>query len=124
MAAEHRRDQSQNDERSVGELFSALTREVQELLRKEVELARLEIEEQMSTATKAGAMLGAGAVLGLFAALLVSFAAAWGAAEVIPEGLAFLAVGLLYLALAGLLFVQGRTRLAEFRPVPSRPWRP
>jgi Putative Actinobacterial Holin-X, holin superfamily III len=51
---------------------------------------------------------------------LLSFALAWALAEAIPTGLAFLAAGVLYLAVAGLLFVQGRKKLAEFRPVPEQ----
>lgn len=109
-----------DDDRSMGELFSELSGEVQQLLHKEVELAKLEAREQMSKATKAGVLFGGSAVAGLFGGLLVSFAAAWGAAEVIPAGLAFLAVGLLYLVVAGLCFVQARKRLAHFRPVPEQ----
>ncbi|HET9444266.1 MAG TPA: phage holin family protein [Acidimicrobiales bacterium] len=109
-----------SEERSTGELLSELSGEVKNLLRSEVELAKLEAKEQMGKATRAGAMFGGMAVAGLFGGLLVSFALAWTAAEVIPTGLAFLAVGLLYLVVAGLLFVQGRKRLADINPVPHQ----
>ena len=79
------------DERPLGELFAALTRSLQTLIQKELELAKVEIREQTSRATKAGAMLGAGAVGGFVALLLLAFAAAWGLAEVVATGLAFLA---------------------------------
>ncbi len=108
------------EERSVGELFTELSGEVQQLLRKEVELAKIEVQEQVSKASKAGAMFAGMGVAALFGLLLLSLAAAWGAAEAIPPGLAFLAVALLYLVVAALLFVQGRKRLADFRPVPEK----
>lgn len=108
------------DERSVGELFSQLSGDVQQLMRKEVELAKIEVQEQVSKASKAGAMFAGMAVAGLFGLLMLSLAAAWGAAEAVPPGLAFLAVALLYLVVAALLFVQGRKRMAEFRPVPEK----
>ncbi|MDP9388744.1 MAG: phage holin family protein [Actinomycetota bacterium] len=108
------------DERPLSELFSEMTNEVKELISKEVELAKVETKEQFSKAAKAGGMLSAGGVLALFAALLLSFAAAWGLAAVIPTGFAFLAVGLVYLGVAAVLFKQGRARLADARPVPEQ----
>ena len=111
--------------RPLGELFSDMTSQVQDLLRKEVELVKLETNDQMAKATKAGAMLGAavGRSSNFFAALLLSFAAAWGLADAIPTGLAFLAVGLLYAVVGGLLFTQGRRKLASFKPVPEQTMR-
>lgn len=107
-------------ERPLGELFSDMTSQVQTLLRKEVELAKLETKEQMAKASKAGAMFGAAAVTAFFAALLLSFAAAWGLAEAIPTGLAFLAVGLLFAVVAGLMFTAGRKKMKSFSPVPEQ----
>lgn len=112
---------SQGDEdRPLGELFSDLTKSLQVLVRKEVELAKVEVKEQASRASKAGAMFAATAVMGFFALLLLSFAAAWGLAEGIPTWLAFLAVGLLYGAVAGLLLVVGKRKLDTVNPVPRR----
>jgi len=108
------------EEPPLGELFSELTSNLQTLLRKEVELAKIEVQDQMSKATKAGAMFGVGAVAGLLGAILLSFAAAFGLAEGIPTWLAFLAVALLYLAVAGLMFVSGKKRLESFQPVPRQ----
>jgi len=104
------------DERSLGELFSDLTSDLQVLVRKEVELAKVEVKEQASRAGKAGAMLGGTAVCGLMALLLISFAAAWGLAEGVPTWLAFLAIGLLYGAIAGLLLVVGKKKLSTIGP--------
>ena len=119
MATEYRGPQPPG-ERPLGELFSELSGELQQLLRKEVELAKVELKDQTARATKAGAMFGAMAVVGFLGAILLSFALAWGLAEAVPAGLAFLAAGVLYLAVAGLLFVQGRKKLAEFSPVPEQ----
>ncbi len=119
MATEYRGPQP-HDERPLGALFSELSAELQQLLRKEVELAKVELKDQTARATKAGAMFGAMAVVGFLGAMLVSFALALGLAVAIPAGLAFLAAGVLYLAVAGLLFVQGRKKLADFSPVPEQ----
>jgi formate/nitrite transporter FocA (FNT family) len=109
-----------DDERPLGELFSDMTRSLQTLVRKEVELAKVEVKEQASRASKAAAMLAGTAVAGFFALLLLSFAAAWGLAEGIPTGLAFLAIGLLYGVVALLLLVVGKKRLATVKPVPEQ----
>jgi uncharacterized membrane protein YqjE len=120
MMASQYPGQQPPDERPLGELFSVLSDELQQLVRKEVELAKTELKDQTTRATKAAAMFGGMAVIGFLGSMLVSFALAWGLAEAIPAGLAFLAVGVLYLAVAGLLFVRGRKNLAEFRPVPEQ----
>jgi uncharacterized membrane protein YqjE len=109
-----------DEERPLVELFSDLTQSVQTLLRKEVELAKVEVKEQATRAGKAGAMLAGTAVMGFFALLLLSFAAAWGLAEGIPTWLAFLAVGLIYGVVAGLLLLVGKKKLETVNPVPRQ----
>jgi len=104
------------EEQPLGELFSELSGNLQELMRKEVELAKVEATEQAKRAGKAGAMFGAAAVVGFFGLMLVLFAAAWGLAEAIPTGLAFLAIGLLCLVVAGICAVQGKKKVAQVRP--------
>ncbi len=103
-------------EESVKDLLSEATKEISELVRKEVELAKTELKDQASKAGKAAAMFAGMGLLGFMAFLLASFAAAWGLAEGVPTGLAFLAVALLYGVIGGLLFVQGRKRLKEVEP--------
>ncbi len=121
LESEQRRTQSRPaDERPVGELLSELTRSVQTLIRKEVELAKVEMKEQASRAGKGAALLAVGGVGGFVALLLVSFAAAWGLAEVIATGLAFLVVGVLYLVVAVPLLLAGKKKLEMVKPVPRQ----
>ncbi len=105
-----------SDEQPLGQLFSELADNLQQLMRKEVELAKVEATEQAKRASKAGAMFGAGVTLGIFGLLLLLFAAAWGLATVMNTGLAFLIVSILCLVVAGLCAVLGRKRLAQIRP--------
>ncbi len=109
-----------DEERPLGDLVSDLTRSVQTLLKKEVELAKVEIKEQATRAGKGGAMLAAAGVIGFVALLLVSWAAAWGVAEGVPTWLAFLAIGVLYGAIAGLLALTGKKKLQTVNPVPRQ----
>lgn len=109
-----------DDERPLGDLLSDMGRSLQVLLSKEVELAKAELSEQAARAGKAGALLGVAGVVALLASILLSFAAAWGLAEVMAPGLAFLIIGGLYLAVAGALFAAGRSRFRRVEPVPHQ----
>jgi uncharacterized membrane protein YqjE len=105
---------------SVGELFSQFGGQLQVLLQKQAELAKLEIQEEASKAAKGGAAFAATVAVGYVALILLSFAAAWGLAELIPTGLAFLCVGVLFLIVTAVLFSQGRRTLRRVRPVPQQ----
>ena len=52
----------------------------------------------------------------LLAVMLLSFAAAWGLAEVLAPGLAFLVVGAVHLVVAGVMLSSGRKKLNEMKP--------
>jgi hypothetical protein len=108
------------EDRSLGELFGDLTRDLSQLMRDEVKLAKTELQDEARKAGKAGGMFGAGAAIGYAALLLLSFAAAWGLAEVMPTGFAFLIVGAVHALIAALLFLKGRSQAKEVRPVPDQ----
>ncbi len=108
------------DDRSLSELVSEVTGEIATLFRKEVELARVETSEQVSRAAKAGGMLGAAAVIGFLDLILFAFAAAWALSEVVPEGVAFLIVAVLFAIVAGVLAMAGKKRIAGINPVPNQ----
>jgi hypothetical protein len=111
---------TRTEERSLSELLSDVTGEIATLFRKEVELARAETSEQISRAAKAGAMLGAAAVIGFLTLILLSFAAAWGLSEIVPEGVAFLIVGLAFGVVAAVLASAGKKKIASVSPVPDQ----
>lgn len=108
----------ERDNRSLGDLFSDLTHNATALFRQEVELAKVEMKQEAVKAGKAGGLMGAGAVLGHLALLLVTFAAAWGMAEVMPTGLAFLIVAVVVGAIAGVLGMRGKKQFDEVDPTP------
>ncbi|MBW3615198.1 MAG: phage holin family protein [Actinobacteria bacterium] len=108
------------EEPSLGELVGNLSRDMTTLVRQELELARAEIKEELGRTSRAGGMLGGTALAGYLAVLMVSFAVAWGLAEVMPAGLAFLIVGAIFAVVAYLLFQRGRQELKQIRPVPEQ----
>jgi uncharacterized membrane protein YqjE len=104
-------------ERSLADLLSQTTQDLSGLLRSEVELAKVELKQEASTAAKAGGMLGAAGVLAHLAVLLALFAAAWGLDAIMPTGLAFLIVAVVVAVVAFVLYRLGRARLEEATPV-------
>lgn len=113
-------ERDSRDDQSIGQLLNEAARDVSELLRKEVELAKVELREEASKASKAGAKLGAAAFVGYLALLLASFAIAWGLAEVMDAGWAFLIVAVVYAIVAAVLFVNGRKQLRKISPMPRQ----
>lgn len=114
------RNRYDNDERSIGDLVSGVSSNLQQLIKREVELAKLETKDQLSKATKAGAMFGATGVAAFVGLLIVAMAAGWGLSEVMAPGLAFAIVGVVFLVVAGVLFASGKRKLANFSPVPEQ----
>jgi uncharacterized membrane protein YqjE len=105
---------------SVGELLCKVASDFGALLSSEVELAKVELREEAQHLGRAAGMLGAAALVAWFAVTLLSFAAAWGLAELfdsIPLG--FLIVGVIYAVGAAVLFIQGRNRMRTVHPVPE-----
>ena len=107
-------------EPSLTALASELSEEVRQLTRLEVELAKAEVQEAVGHAKKAGAGFGAAGVLGYIGVLFLSFALAYGLAELLPTWLAFLIVALLWGVAAAVGYSVGRKNLDAFDPVPRR----
>jgi uncharacterized membrane protein YqjE len=114
------RDDTARDNESLGDLVSKLTEDVSRLVRDEVQLAKVEISHTVDNLKTAGVSIGVAGVLGLMAFVMLSFAAAWGLAGVVPTGVAFLIVGGAYGLVALALLALGRQRLKTAKPVPEQ----
>ena len=119
LRSEDERSKS-TDDASLGQLLSRMTSDVSELFRKEVQLAKTEIKEDISGMAKAVGMFGGTGVAAIFGVLMLSFAAAWGLAALIPTGLAFLVVGLVYLIVAAILFFSAKAKIKAIKPGPEQ----
>ena len=97
-----------------------MTSEPSTLMRKEVELAKVELKEEVAKAGKAGGMFGAGAVTGYLALLFASFTVAWLLDEVMHVAPAFLLVAMLHGIAAYLLVSRGRQEIKQVDPVPQQ----
>ena len=109
-----------SEERSLPQLLSDMTNELGTLMRKELQLARVETKEEVTKAAKAGGLFAGAGLAGYMALLLFSFAAAWGLANVMPTGLAFLLVGVVYAVVAAVLYLRARKAIKQVSPVPEQ----
>lgn len=107
-------------DKSLADLFGAMTSDLSTLLRKEVELAKVETKDEMSRASKAAGLLAGGAVTAYLAVVFASFALAWLLDKWIPRALAFLIVAVLYAVAAAVLISRGRRRIKQVNPVPQQ----
>jgi hypothetical protein len=104
----------------VLDLLGRMSSDLTHLVQAQVELAKVEIKDEVSRAATGAGLMGGAAVGGYFVLLMLSFAAAFGLAEIMPTGLAFLIVGLFYVAVAGTAFLLGRKKLATVTFVPEK----
>ena len=107
-------------DQSLGELVADMTGEMSTLVRKEIQLAKVEMKEEAGKAGKPAAMLGAGAVTAYLALLFTSLALAWLLDEVMHVALAFFLVAVLHGVLAAVLLTRGRNDLKKVDPVPRQ----
>jgi len=100
------------DERSLGELFSELSRETAALVRQEVALAKTELSEKVSRLGRSAGLIGVGGVLGhagvltLIAAIVIILANAG-----LPLWASALLVAVVLLVVSYVLTQQGLTGL-------------
>ena len=107
-------------ETEIGALLGELSEETRLLLRQELELAKAEVRESTQHAAGVGAGFGAAVLIGYLALAVLAVAAGLGLAEVIPAGFAFLLVGGVLAAVAGIAFLIGRKSLRALSPVPTK----
>ena len=108
-------------DRSIGELLKQLADETATLVRRELDLAKAEMREK---AGKAGPGFGMWGAAGLTALLALGSLTAFlilALDGAMPNWLAALIVGLVYAAVAGVLYLHGKRRVEEAgSPVPEK----
>jgi hypothetical protein len=118
--AAEERQASDGQQRSIGELVSDVTADAQALFRQEIELAKAEIREEVATGGKAAGMLGGAGFAGYMVAVLLSFAAVFGLANVMDGGWAALIVAVVWAVIGAVLYALGRARMRRVSLTPER----
>lgn len=115
-----RTDRPEVSGRSVGELLSEVTTDLTTLMRQELDLAKAEIKQEVTSAGKAAGMLGGAGFAGYMVALFLSIALWWALANGMDEGWAALVVAAIWGVIAAVLAVAGRSRMRKVNPKPER----
>jgi uncharacterized membrane protein YqjE len=122
LTADHTASRVEPDptDRSVGELLGRVTGDLSTLMRKEVELAKVEIKEEATKAGKASGMLvGAGAV-GYLVLVFLALALMFALDRVMPIGWAAVITAVVLGVVAAVLFVLGRKQFQQVNPKPEQ----
>ena len=112
--------QQRNEEPSIGELFASLARDTSNLVRSEVELAKTEMTQKVSSLGKDAGMIGAGAALAYAGLLALIAAVILGLGELIPMWLSALIVGLVVVGIGYALIQRGRTAMSRMDLTPRQ----
>jgi membrane protein len=103
-------------ERPTGELLKELSDQTTTLVRKEIELAKVELTEKGKRAGQGAGMFGGAGILGLFAFACVTACAILALATAVAAWLAALIVGVIYAAIAGALALSGKKQVSRATP--------
>ena len=109
------------DERSLGDLFSDLSRETTTLVRQEVQLAKAELTQSATEAARGIGMLVAGGAVAYAGLLFLLLAIVFGLIEAGWDAwLSALVVGLVVVAIGAILVLRARESLKPANLAPRR----
>ena len=107
-------------DRSLSDVFQDIIRNVQEIVRSEVRLAKTEIREEAVKAKSSMLLLGVGGVTALFAMLFLLVTIVYALALVMPSWAAALIVGTVLAVVASVVLMAGMKRFKQIHPTPER----
>jgi len=106
-------------QRKVSDVLQDIVGNIQQIIRSEVVLAKVEIKEKAQRASKPAAVMATGTVLGLYGVGFLLLAAVYGLSLAVPPWLAALVVGGALAIAGGILVGKSRRALQEIDPLPK-----
>jgi len=107
-------------ERSLSDVLQDIIRDVQEIVRSEVRLAKTEIRDEVGKATNSALLLGAGTVTAIFAVFFLLLTIVYALSLVMASWAAALIVGAVLAVLAGGMATAGIKRFKQIQAAPGR----
>jgi uncharacterized membrane protein YqjE len=107
-------------DRTFAEVLQDIVRHVQEIVRSEVRLAKVEIREEAAKSKSSAIMLSAGALTAFFAMFFLLFMMVAALALVMPAWAADLIVALVLGVAAAVMLSTGMKRFREIHAAPQR----
>jgi putative superfamily III holin-X len=102
---------------SIGDLIKTMSADLSRLVRDEIQLAQTEISAKVKQAGVGVGAFGGAGVLALYGIAVLIAAAVLGLAVALPPWLAALIVGVVVLAIAGVVALVGKKKVSEAAPV-------
>jgi len=110
----------QSSEPTLGDLFSSLTSDLTTLVRKEIELARTETMEKVTSATRNLVMIVAGGLVAYAGFIALIMAAIFLLNRAMSLWGSALIVGIVVIVVGAILLSIGRSRLSSMSVVPEK----
>lgn len=107
-------------DRSTSEIVGSVATRFGDLVSKQLQLAKLEMTDEMKKAARASSMLVAAGLTAYLAVTMLTVAAALWLDEVVHPAVAFAVVALFWAVVAAVLASIGRERLRHVDPVPQQ----
>jgi len=105
-----------DNERSTSDLMRDLSAQTTTLIRKEIELAKVEFDVKRRRATAGAGMFGAAGFLGFFAFAALTACVILALATLVEAWIAALIVAAVYGAIAGVLALNGKKQVQRATP--------
>jgi uncharacterized membrane protein YqjE len=105
-----------DDDRSVGELVNQLSRQTSTLIRQELRLAQTEMQEKGKRLGTGAGMFGGAGLVALYGVGALVAAAIIGIGTLLEPWIAAVIVGVVLLAVAGILALTGRKQVERGTP--------
>lgn len=106
--------------KSISDLVRNLATDLSALLGKEIELAKSEVEESVSTAKTAIAAIATGAAIAMAGLVILLMSAVYGLSNIVDPWLAALVVGASALLLGYLMVLSAKKKMSKNTIVPER----
>jgi uncharacterized membrane protein YqjE len=100
---------------SLGAVLGDVTRDMSQLVRQEVELAKVELRQEAKKTGQTAGLFGAAGLAGVMVLLFLSFALWWGLANLMDQGWAALIVAGVWAVLGAILLAVARSRMRQVR---------
>lgn len=107
-------------QRSLADILQDILQNLQQIVRAEFRLARVELKEKAQSAAKPASTLATGVVLSLYGLGFLFLAAIYALDRVIPTWASALVVGGLLAIIGFILISGGRQKLKQINPVPQK----
>ena len=104
---------------SLGELLGEVSRDLSTLIRQEMELAKAEIKQTVTRASKGAGLLGGAGYAGLMAVFFLSIALWWALGYLVGNAWSAVIVAIIWGVVALILYLRGRKQLETVKGAPQ-----